>query len=102
MPVSGSRGQGRARGVPVQSDAVGCHCCYACPEVAVRKIYHRAAPKNTLSAFMLLIVIQDAKFSDVAVWDTQMELATMKEHLQSEKLNSAFWHWVEIWVSDIL
>lgn len=50
---------------------------------------------------MLLIVIQDAKFSDVAVWDTQMELATMKEHLQSEKL-SAFWHWVEIWVSDIL
>lgn len=30
---------------------------------------------------MLLIVSQDAKFSDVAVWDMQMELAAMKDHL---------------------
>lgn len=37
------------------------------PEMAVGKTYGRVAPKNAMSAFMLLIVSQDAKFSDVAV-----------------------------------
>ena len=108
MPVSGSRGQGRARGMPVQSDTAGCHCstamccCCTCPEAAVRKIYCRVAPKNTVSAFMSLVVSQDAKFSDVAAWDTQMELAPMKDYLQREKLKSPFWGWVEVWITNIL
>lgn len=37
------------------------------PEMAVGKTYGRLAPKNAMSAFMLLIVSQDAKFSDAAV-----------------------------------
>lgn len=41
--------------------------CCTCPEGAVRKIYRRIAPENSVGAFMLLIVSQDAKFSDVAV-----------------------------------
>ena len=51
---------------------------------------------------MSLVVSQDAKFSDVAAWDTQMELAPMKDYLQREKLKSPFWGWVEVWITNIL
>ena len=63
-------GQGKDTCVPVWRDAAGCHCSTAICKVAVSKIHHRAAPKNTAGAFMLLVVSRDAKFSDVAVWDT--------------------------------
>lgn len=39
---------------------------------------------------MLLIVSQDARLSDVAVWDTQMESATMEDHLQRGKTQKCF------------
>lgn len=40
---------------------------------------------------MLLSVSHNARFSDVVVWDMQIELAQMKVHLQRGKL----WGWVK-------
>lgn len=98
----------RACGLSMKGDAEGCHgstvmcCCRLCPRWLWRKCIVELLQKNAMSAFMLLVVSQDAEFSDVAVWDVQMELATKKGHLQREKFKRAFWHWVEIWISGIV
>lgn len=91
MPMSSNKGQGMVHGVPVQRDAGECAAAVLAPELAVTKTYHRVGPKNIMSALMLLSVSHNARFSDVVVWDTQIELAQMKVHLQRGKL----WGWVK-------
>lgn len=67
VPVSVSRVQERAGDVLIRSNARGFHCSTptgcGCgwPQVDVRKLYRRVAPKNTMTAWMLLTVTLDAR-----------------------------------------